>query len=111
MNGIQATFTSDIERRIALLDEGTRRILQFHSGSRPDGPKLLLEALETYVNQNPATPVIRIQRKLSHKRKQGGMETVTCGICSKTGKFQKIADHIVNEHFNLSLWYCGVNEW
>src|SRR5450432_1736582 len=99
MSGAQVTSTSDIDRRIAMLDEGARRILQFHSGSRPDGPKLLLEALETYFNQNPAVPVILIQRKISHEGKQGRMETVTCGICWKTGTFQKIADHIVNEHF------------
>jgi hypothetical protein len=94
-----------------MLDEGTRRILQFHSGSRPDGPKPLLEALETYFNQNPAVPLIHIQRKPSHKGKQGAVKTVICGICFKNGKFQKIADHIVNEHFKLSLWYCGVNGW
>jgi hypothetical protein len=111
MSGPQVISTSDLDGRIALLDEGARRILQFHSGSRPDGPKLLLEALETYFNRNPAVPVILIQRKISHKGKQGRMETVTCGICSRTGTFQKIADHIVTEHFELSLWYCGVNAW
>jgi hypothetical protein len=101
----------DLDGRIARLGEGEKRIMKFHSGSRPDGRALLLKALENHHSQMPDVPVITIHRKPTCKGRQGAMDTVGCGLCSQSGRFQKVADHIVHEHFGLRLWYCGVGLW
>jgi hypothetical protein len=86
-------------------------MVRFHSGTQPNAPTALLEALESHYRRCPKVPVIHIHRKPSSNGRPGGMDIVACGFCPQKGKFQNIADHIVNEHFKLTLWYCGLNSW
>ena len=105
MSGTHVTHTSDLDGRIARLDEGAARIMRFHSGNKPE---LLLEALEDHYSRTSDMPVIQIPRKPSCNGRPGAMDTVKCGLCAESGKFQKIAAHIVNKHFRLSLWHCDM---
>jgi hypothetical protein len=111
MSRAYVTPNSDLEARIAQLDEGARRIMRFHSGSREEDRASLLDALEDHYRQTPCVPVIHIHRRPPSKGREGAMDSVRCGLCLQSGKFQKVASHIVNDHFKLVLWYCGVGLW
>jgi hypothetical protein len=108
MSRTPAAHTSDLDSRIARLDEGAARIMRFHSGNDRES---LLKALEDHYSRKPDVPIILIHRKPSCRGRRGAMDTVKCGLCGESGRFQKIAGHIVNGHFKLSLWYCGVGLW
>jgi hypothetical protein len=85
--------------------------MKFHSGSRHSDRASLLKALEDHYIQTPGVPIIDIHRKPASRGRPGAMDSVTCGLCHENGRFQKIAGHIVNEHFRLSLWHCSVDSW
>jgi hypothetical protein len=108
MSRTYVTPTSDLDGRIARLDEGARRIMKFHSGNREEARESLLEAFEDYYRRTSGVPVIHIHRKPLSRGRPGAMDSVRCGLCPQSGKFQKVAGHIVNDHFKLRLWYCGV---
>ena len=107
INEEPSAIADDLELRITRLPEDWRNIVYFYSGNRPDGRKLLTEKLEHHCEHSPDTPLLTIRRKPPHKGRRGGILEVLCGLCNKTGKlYQKIAEHIISEHFSLSLWSC-----
>jgi len=107
MNGVLLAPTLDFDDRVAQLSEDQRRMIQYHSGNTPEGPELLLEALENHTLQNPNAAVMHIYRRPPRRGRPGGIEKVKCGLCGlERDCFQNIADHIVISHFGLSLWSC-----
>jgi hypothetical protein len=105
------TLGQDPEHWIPLPPDEWQQFMRYYSGNRPEGRKVLIEALKNHHSHAAALPLMDIQRGPPHAGRRGGIVTVTCGSCPYSGTFQKVAEHIVSEHLNLSLWYCDTDSW
>jgi hypothetical protein len=94
---------------VASLDEVGQRAVNDYGGTTAEGRAWLLHSWKTYQANHPQSlpPIIR-KGPLGPRQGGGEMECTICGKTSKT--LQRTMAHLF-DHWKMSLFYCGLNNW